>query len=108
MESVAPETDDYDEREAQDREDARDAEMTGRGEGVIARHDPERQHAKQVGDQDEHEQRKEVGRELAAFGADVGLDHVTDEAGHAFDRNLPAARDKLAPHAAIHEESDHQ
>ena len=59
-----------------------------------------------VGDQDEGEQRKQVGHELLALGADVHASQAVDEAGQPFDRHLPAARHQLALHAQHHETED--
>src|SRR5512139_2010299 len=104
FQAVAPEADDQDDREAHDGEDAGDAEMAGRGERMEPRHDADRHQPEKVRDQDEHEQRKDVGGELAPLGADVRVDHVADEAGEAFDGDLPPAGNQLALHAAQHED----
>jgi hypothetical protein len=71
---------------------------------VKARDDADRHHAQQVRDQDEHEQREYVRRELLAFGADVRRHHVVDEAGETLDRRLPAAGHQFALQPAEHEQ----
>jgi len=64
----------------------------------------QRQQAKHVGEQDEHEQREDVGNVLLAFLADVGGQQAINEAGHALDRHLPATGNDLALHPAKHED----
>ena len=68
----------------------------------------ERQQTQQVRQQDEHEEREDVGNIFAALVADIGDQQVLDEAGHIFDRHLPAAGHQFALHAADHEDPQHE
>jgi hypothetical protein len=99
VQPVLPEADDQHDREAHDRQHAGDGEVAGEGEGMHA-DQTQRHQAEQVGEQDEHEQREDVGHILAPGLADVGFEQVVDEAGQAFDRHLPATGHQLALHAA--------
>ena len=83
-----------------------DRELAGDGEGMDARNDPERHQAHQIGKQDEDEDGEYPRHVFAPFGADIGVEHVGDEAGDAFDRDLPAAGDQLTLHPAEHEHPD--
>src|SRR3546814_9511490 len=62
MQLMPPETHDQNDRKTQDRQNAGRGEMAGEGEGVNP-HKPQRQHAQQIGEQNEHEQRKDLRRE---------------------------------------------
>jgi hypothetical protein len=104
MEAVAPETDHQHDTEAEEGQKRGERDMARHGERMPTGHDTERKQADQVGKQQEHEQREDVGDELLALRPDVRLHHIHDEAGHALDRGLPAAGDQLALHSAQHEQ----
>jgi hypothetical protein len=64
----------------------------------------QRQQAEQVGEQDEHEDARRCRERTSCRRANIGSSSkLVDEAGEAFDRHLPAARNELALHAARHE-----
>ena len=107
MQAVAPETDDQDDREAQDREKTGDREVARHGEGMQAEQ-AEGHEADHVQHQDEHEQREDIGRIFAAFGADIGVHHAGNEAGEALDGDLPATGNELALHPADHKDPQEQ
>lgn len=84
-----------------------DREMARHGEGVNAEQ-AERREAEDVEHQDKHEEREDVRRIFPSFGADIGVHHARDEAGKAFDGDLPTARNELTLHATEHEHPKQQ
>ena len=63
----------------------------------------ERHQAEQIAEQDEHEQREDIGHELFALLAHIRHQQRVDETGHRLDRHLPTARNDCALHAHEHE-----
>ena len=106
LEPVLPETDPKYDRERDDREDTGNGEVAGEGKGVHAKN-PQRHQPEQIGEQDEHEQAEHVRHVFAPALADIGFQHVVDEAGHAFDHHLPASGHQFALHAQQHEREQH-
>ena len=106
MKPVLPEADPEHDREGDDRHDAGEGELAGDGERVRRGDDAERHVAHQVGEQQEDEGGEDPRQILLAFRPDVDVDHVVDEADQPLDRDLPAAGDQLALHAAEHEQPD--
>ena len=106
VEAMLGEADDQDDREAHDRQYASGGEMAGEGKGVKP-HQTQRQQAQKVSQQNEHEERKDVGDIFAPLVADIRNQQILDEAGHIFDRHLPATGDQFALHAADHEDPQH-
>ncbi len=80
-----------------------DREVARHGEGMQAEQ-AERHQADHVEHQDEHEKREDIRRIFPAFGADIRIHHAGNEAGEAFDGDLPATGDELALHPADHED----
>src|SRR3546814_2834610 len=68
----------------------------------------ERHEADHVQHQDEHEEREDIGRIFAAFGADIGVHHAGNEAGEALDGDLPATGNELALHPADHKDPEQE
>src|SRR3546814_13067582 len=71
MQLMPPETHDQNDRKTQDRQNDGRGEMAGEGEGVNP-NKTQRQHAQQIGEQNEHEQRKDIRREPQHFLYDIG------------------------------------
>ena len=101
VQPVLPETNHQHDRNRDQSKHPGDGEMAGEGKRMQPDH-AQRQQAEDIGKQDEHEQREDIGHIFAPGIADVGLKHVVDEAGEKLHRHLPAPRHQLTLHPAKH------